>query len=268
MPGDIPCWLVCVQKLRNILTNWSLISLNLSPFLRKITVQEIFIPLFFSWLPTDKRLMYLIILLTWVSIFKQMTGDLSFEKRTQREFAVFTMLWQCPHNRPSRHGYLLATDYKNHPIGQLWISKQRLKAKCQNLITMENKTAYCRYLCQIIGNILVCENYDSPFFFCFVCYLFVALLCLYFLCKLELFWAWPSYTRIPTFMQIPIPIPIHTHMRHLYYVRVGCCIGAMLTPGFFPFFSIACLSKKQVSPVRAELRIELPFEVVREVSQP
>ena len=23
-----------------------------------------------------------------------------------------------------------------------------------------------------------------------------------------------------------------------YYVRVGCCKGAMLTPGFFPFFSI------------------------------
>ena len=38
----------------------------------------------------------------------------------------------------------------------------------------------------------------------------------------------------------------------------------MLTPGFFPFFSIV-LSKEQVSPVRAELRIELPFEVFREV---
>ena len=39
----------------------------------------------------------------------------------------------------------------------------------------------------------------------------------------------------------------------------------MQTPGFFPFFSIVCLSKEQVSPVRAELRIELPFEVFREV---
>jgi hypothetical protein len=39
----------------------------------------------------------------------------------------------------------------------------------------------------------------------------------------------------------------------------------MLTPGFFPFYSIACLSKEQVSPVRAELRIELLSEVLREV---
>jgi len=36
---------------------------------------------------------------------------------------------KCPHNRPSRHGYLLATDCKNHPIGQLWISKQRLEGQ-------------------------------------------------------------------------------------------------------------------------------------------
>ena len=42
-----------------------------------------------------------------------------------------------------------------------------------------------------------------------------------------------------------IPIPIH--MRHLYYVRVGCCIGAMLTPGFFHFFSIL-LCKEQYRP--------------------
>jgi len=52
-------------------------------------------------------------------------------------------------------------------------------------------------------------------------------------------------------------------MRHLYYVRVGCCIGAMLTPGFFPFFSITCLCKKQVSPVRAELRIEFTVRGVQ-----
>jgi hypothetical protein len=33
-------------------------------------------------------------------------------------------------------------------------------------------------------------------------------------------------------------------MRHLYYVRIGCCNGAMLTPGFFPFFSITRCVKK------------------------
>ena len=42
------------------------------------------------------------------------------------------------------------------------------------------------------------KDYDSPFFFV----LFVICLLRYyvyiFLCKLELFWAWPSYTRIPT----------------------------------------------------------------------
>ena len=101
---------------------------------------------------------------------------------------------------------------------------------------MENKTASCRYLCQIIGTLLVCERLRLTIFFV-VCLLFVccAIMFIFFM-WLELFWAWPSYTRIPTFMQIPIPI--HTHMRHLYYVRVGCCNGAMLTPGFFPFFSI------------------------------
>ena len=34
---------------------------------------------------------------------------------------------------------------------------------------------------------------------------------------------------------------------------------------FIHLFSASCLSKEQVSPVRAELRIKLPFEVFREV---
>ena len=129
----------------------------------------------------------------------QMTGDLSFEKRTQREFAVFAMLWQCPHNRPSRHGYLLATDCKNHQIGQLWISKQRLKAKCQNLITMDSKKNLMqRFMSDHRELFGLVWRITTHHFFCLYCYLFVALLCLYFLCKLELFWAWPSCTRIPT----------------------------------------------------------------------
>ncbi len=104
-------------------------------------MQEIFIPLFFLLIADLIKIDVSDNFVNLSEHFMQMSGDLSFEKRKQREFAVFTMLWQCPHNRPSRHGYLLATDYKNHPIGQLWISKQRLKAKCQNLITMENKKA-------------------------------------------------------------------------------------------------------------------------------
>ena len=50
-------------------------------------------------------------------------------------------------------------------------------------------------------------------------------------------------------------------MRHLYYVRVGCCIGAMLTPGFFHFSASTPLCK--VSPVRAELRIEFTVRGVQ-----
>ena len=69
------------------------IFLNPDSFLRKITVQEIFIPLFF--LIAD--LIKIDVPDNFVDLsehFKQMTGDLSFEKRTQREFAVITVLWQ------------------------------------------------------------------------------------------------------------------------------------------------------------------------------
>jgi len=110
------------------------------------------------------------------------------------------------------------------------------------------------------------KNYDSPFFFV----LFVICLLRYYV---YIFYVTRTILGL-TFLhpdtnenRFPIPIPIHTHMRHLHYVRVGCCIGAMLTPGFFPFFSINRL-QRTVSPVRAELRFELPFEVFREVSQP
>ena len=68
------------------------IFLNPDSFLRKITVQEIFILLFFL-LITD--LIKIDVSDNFVNLsehFMQMTGDLSFEKRTQREFAVFAML--------------------------------------------------------------------------------------------------------------------------------------------------------------------------------
>ena len=68
------------------------------------------------------------------------------------------------------------------------------------------------------------------------------------------------------------PIQILKHMRHLHYVHVGCCIGAILTPGFFPFFSInRCASTDCKDSIarscRASFRV-LPFEVLRESSQP
>ena len=125
-----------------------------------------------------------------MSIFKQMSGDLSFEKKTQGSVLLLLCFGKCPHNRPSRHGYLLATDYKNHPIERLWISKQRLKAKCQNLITMDSRKNLMQIFMsdhrELFGLV---KNYDSPFFF--VC-IVICLLRYYvyiFLCKLELFWA-------------------------------------------------------------------------------
>ena len=73
--------------------------------------------------------------------FKQMTGDLSFEKRTQREFAVLLCFGSVRITGLPDMAIYLQLIVKNHPIGQLWISKQRLKAKCQSLITMDSKKA-------------------------------------------------------------------------------------------------------------------------------
>ena len=42
------------------------------------------------------------------------------------------------------------------------------------------------------------KNYDSPFFLFVLLFVCCAIMFIFFLCKLELFWAWPSYTRIPT----------------------------------------------------------------------
>ena len=42
------------------------------------------------------------------------------------------------------------------------------------------------------------KNYDSPFFFVCIVICLLRYYVYFFLCKLELLWAWPSYTRIPT----------------------------------------------------------------------
>ena len=98
------------------------------------------------------------------------------------------------------------------------------------------------------------------FFVCFVCYLFVALLCLYFLCKLELFWAWPSYTRIPTktdsySYSYSYETPILCSCRLLYWSHADSRI--------FSIFQHHALCKRAVSPVRAELRIEFTVRGVQ-----
>jgi len=70
------------------------IFLNPDSFLRKITVQEIFIPLFFFLIADLIKIDVSDNFVNLSEHFKQMSGDLSFEKRTQREFAVITVLWQ------------------------------------------------------------------------------------------------------------------------------------------------------------------------------
>ena len=64
------------------------------------------------------------------------------------------------------------------------------------------------------------------------------------------------------------PIQILKHMRHLHYVHVGCCIGAILTPGFFPFFSINNRSQRQYRPFVPSFVSSLPFEVPRNQVSP
>ena len=83
-------------------------------------------------------------------------------------------------------------------------------------------------------------NYDSLFFCLFV--YFSAIMFIFFM-SVELFWAWPSYTRIPR-----LPIPIHTHIRDTYYARVGCCKGeCWLLNMFIIHFSIDWV-KNSIAP--------------------
>ena len=93
-----------------------------------------------------------------------------------------------------------------------------------------------------VGNTLVCETMTHYFFlFC----LFVCLLRYY----VYIFYVTRTILGL-TFLH---PDTIETDFLFLflfiriwdtYYARVGCCKGAMLTPGFFPFFSIR-LSREQ-----------------------
>ena len=101
------------------------------------------------------------------------------------------------------------------------------------------------------------KNYDSPFLFvCIVICLLRYYVYIFYVNQnyfgLDL--PTPGYQRI----RFPIPILILTHMRHLYYVRVGCCIGAMLTPGFFPFFSILLCKEQTPVCVKSKYRLFVP----------
>ena len=93
------------------------------------------------------------------------------------------------------------------------------------------------------------------FFFCllFVC---CAIMFIFFLCKLELFWAWPSYTRIPTNQisysysySYAYETPILCSCRLLYWSHADSRI--------FPFFQHhACCVKSSITrSCRASYRV-------------
>ena len=87
------------------------------------------------------------------------------------------------------------------------------------------------------------------FFVCIVICLLRYYVYIFFLCKLELFWAWPSYTRIPTFKTTTdflFPILILTHMRHLHYVRVVCCNWSHADSRIFFHFTASSLCKDRL----------------------
>ncbi len=137
----------------------------------------------------------------------------------------------------------IATDYKNHPVVQIRISgATNCKAKCKTDHDWEQIPKQ-RFMSDHIGNILVCETMTHCFLF--VCF-FSAIMLIFFM-WVELFWAWPSYTRIllKNFLfEIPMQI------RDTYYACCRLLQRRMLTPGFFPFFSIIDWVENSIAPSR------------------
>ena len=118
-----------------------------------------------------------------------------------------------------------------------------------------------------IRTLLVCVT-TTHHFFLFV--LFVICLLRYYVYIFYVNWNYfgldlptPGYQRI----RFPISIPILTHMRHLHYVRVGCCNWSNADSRIFPFFQHqhSCAKYRLFVPSFVS---SLPFEVYREVSQP
>ncbi len=118
---------------------------------------------------------------------------------------------KCPHNRPSGHGYLLATDCKGHPVGRLWISKQRLEAKCQNLITMDNRKNLMQRFMSDLGELfdLVCRIATHHFVFVCIaicllrCYVYIFFCVNWNYCGLDL--PTPGYQQIRFLMSYSDP---------------------------------------------------------------
>ncbi len=81
--------------------------------------------------------------------------------------------------------------------------KQNCKAKCKTDHNWEQSPKH-RFISDHIGNILVCETMTHCFLF--VCF-FSAIMLIFFM-WVELFWAWPSYTRI-LLKNFLFEIPMH-----------------------------------------------------------
>ena len=116
-----------------------------------------------------------------------MAGDLSFEKRTKWEFALiyYASSSVCITNLLDMT-INLQLIMKNHPVIRIRISKAKIAKPDARLIMIENKSPKQRFMSDHIGNILVCEIMTHCFFFCLFT---LVLLCLYFLCKWNYFWA-------------------------------------------------------------------------------
>ncbi len=179
-----------------------------------------------------------------------MAGYLSFEKRTKKGACLVLL---CSSN-------VCITSLLDMAINlQLIIKITRsdrsgfqskdCKAKCQTDHDWKQKSKADIYVRSYRERFGLCY-YDSLFFLfvLFVVY-FSAIMFIFFM-WLELFWAWPSYTRIPL-KRLPIPIPIHTHMRHLL-CSCRLLLRRMLTPECYSFtFSIVLLQLNKDSIARS-----------------
>ena len=115
------------------------------------------------------------------------------------------------------------------------------------MIMIENKSPEQICMSDHIRELFDLWNYDSLFFFVlFVCYLLRYYVYIFYVTRtiLGLTFLHPDTTIETDFLFLFLFIRIWD----TYYVRVGCCKGAMLTPGFFPFFSIMRWVKSKYRP--------------------
>jgi hypothetical protein len=166
-----------------------------------------------------------------------MAGDWVSGKRTFGSLLCFSVLQSVPVSQPTGHGNQLQLIIKITRSFGSGFQRQNCKAKWKtdhNWEQMSKAEIYVRSYREHFG----LWNYDSLFF------LFV-----YFSAIMFIFFMWVELFLGLTFLHPDTIVKdflfeIHMHIRDTYYACVGCCKGAMLTPGFFPFFSIV-LSREQ-----------------------